>query len=141
VTFVVDYTYSLSGAMNVALLLLTRPNLLLFGTRIVLPGDAESSVMIEPKAVTDTQASSSVGRLADDDGDDADEGGWEVQAQPVRGFAPSMAAISAVAIARAPLSTTGKTPGTGAPTTATTLSPGLSSAAFTTPGFPTPSVA
>ena len=62
--------YSLSGALNVALLLTTRPNLLLFRSNFGRQNDYEISVpsVPEPKAVTETQSSGTVGRLQDDEG-------------------------------------------------------------------------
>ena len=46
-TFIVDYTYTLSGVFNVSLLLLTRPNLLLFGP--IPRADDEAPMLPEAK--------------------------------------------------------------------------------------------
>ncbi|KZV65021.1 hypothetical protein PENSPDRAFT_638874 [Peniophora sp. CONT] len=72
-TFIVDYTYTLSGVFNVSLLLLTRPNLLLFGP--IPRGDDEAPMLPEPKNVSsDTQSSGTVGRLHDED----EGSGWDI---------------------------------------------------------------
>ena len=72
-TFIVDYTYTLSGVFNVSLLLLTRPNLLLFGP--IPRADDEAPMLPEAKNVSsDTQSSGTVGRLHDDD----EGSGWDI---------------------------------------------------------------
>jgi len=69
-TFIVDYTYTLSGFLNVSLLLLTRPHLLLFGARPMRADDEAPMLAPEPKSSSEasgSQRASSVGRLQDDD--------------------------------------------------------------------------
>ncbi|KAI0036176.1 hypothetical protein K488DRAFT_41622 [Vararia minispora EC-137] len=92
-TFVVDFTYSLSGAMNVILLLWTRPNLLLFGHVSGQRSDEESAIAI-PKHISGSQSSGTVGRLPDEEGQ-----GWDI---PTVRDADPLISRSTLATARTP---------------------------------------